>query len=437
VSHGPNQRLGAARAKPPIPGVRVVLDARPLQTPDRAPLAAAYIEGLLGAYDADPIEGESFAFFLRSDLPDPTLRYHDLEVIGRRLLPPTRIFGSAGMTVDPFLLRGASLGVAWRAERAGAAGAVYHVIGGGPLPIAPGLPVVATLLDLAPWEMPETFQQSMAARFGHRLRAQLLREAAAVVVGTAAVGVAARRLLHVPREHLRIVPLAARRGFGGRSTKRGERAAADLRAKLGVDDRFLVFSGRFDARLDHGALFGALATLAAQPRPPGLDATIAWPPQVVLAGASPGDRASIARAAARHGVGESLVYAPALSTEALAGLVRSARAAIMPVLSEAAGLPVVEALAVGTPVVASAVGALAELVGRAGLLVEPRDAERLATAIAAIWADDSVHDRVAAAAVEGAKGHRRTWADVASETRAIYAEVGVREPSGGAATRPG
>jgi glycosyltransferase involved in cell wall biosynthesis len=426
VSPDATDRLGQPRAGPTTPGVRVVLDARPIQTPDRAPLAAAYIEGLLGAFDADPIEGESFAFFLRSDLADPTTRYRNLHVVGRRLLPPTRILRSAGMTVDPFLLRGASLGVAWRAERMGAAGAIYHVIGGGPLPIAPGLPVVATLLDLAPWEMADTFQQSLAARFGHRLRAQLLREAASVVVGTQAVAVAARRLLHIPRDHIRVVPLAARTGFGGRTTKRADRASVALREKLGLDERYFVVTGRFDARLDHAALLGAIAILGARPRPRGLDPAIAWPPQVLLAGASPDDRASIARAAQRHGVGESLVYAPALSTEALAGLVRSARAAILPVLSEAAGLPVIEALAAGTPVVASAVGALPELVGRAGLLVEPRDPERLATALGTMWAEDAVHDRIVVAARETARGHRRTWADVASETRTIYAEVGVR-----------
>lgn len=430
-------RLGSATPAPTIPGVRVVLDARPLQAPDRAPLAAAYLEALLGAYDADPLEGESFAFFLRSDLPDPTTRYRNLEVIGRRLLPPTRILRAAGMTVDPFLLRGASLGVAWRAERSGAAGAVYHVIGGGPLPIAPGLPVVATLLDLAPWEMPEVFQQSIAARFGHRLRAQLVRDAAAVVVGTRAVEVTTRRLLHVPREHVRLVQLAPRPAFAARQTKRTERETAELRDRLGVDERFLIFTGRFDARLDHGALLGALASLAAQPRPPDLDAASAWPPQVLLAGASPDDRAAIARKALRHGIGESLIYAPALSTAALAGLVRAARGAILPVLSESAGLPIVEALAMGTPVVASAVGALPELVGRAGLLVEPADPERLAVAIATLWADDAVHGRVAAAARERTKGKRRTWADVATETRAIYAEVGVRGGPSDVATAPG
>lgn len=423
---GGAQRLGARKSARVIPGVRVVLDARPLQTPDRAPLAAAYLEGLLGAFDADPLAGESFAFFLRSDLADPTRRFRNLDVVGRRLLPPTRILGAAGMTIDPFILRGASLGVAWRAERSGAAGAVYHVIGGGALPIAPDLPVIATLLDLAPWEMPGAFQQTIAGRFGHRIRAQLLRDADAVIVGTEAAGRAARRLLHVRRERLRVVRLAPRPAFAARSTRRAERETAELRERLGVGERYLVFTGRFDARLDHGTLLGALAILAGRPRPKGLDAGIAWPPQVVLAGASPDDRASIARAAARVGIGNALAYVPAVATDALAGLVRSARAVVLPVFSDAAGLPIVEALAVGTPVVASAVGALPELVGRAGLLVEPRDPDRLAIALSTIWADDNVHARVAGPARERVRGRRRSWADVASETRAVYAEVGVR-----------
>jgi glycosyltransferase involved in cell wall biosynthesis len=421
-------RLGSTARTSVTPGVRVVLDARPLQTPERAPLAAAYLEELLGAYDADPLPGESFALFLRSDLPDPTARYRRLEVIGRRLLPPTRMLGAAGMTIDPFILRGASLGVAWRAERGGAAGAVYHVIGGGPLPIAPGIPLVVTLLDLAPWEMADTFQQSVAGRFGHRLRAQLLREAAAVIVGTEAVAERARRILHLKRERIRVVGLAARPAFLAKATRRSEREAADLRSRLGLGDRYLVFTGRYDARLDHEALLGALASLNRQSRPPNLDEPIGWPPRVVLAGASPADRASIARAAARQGIGELLVYAPALTVEALAGLVRFSRAAVLPVLSEAAGLPIVEAIATGTPVVASAVGAVPELVGRAGLLVEPGDPARLATALATIWADDVVHGRVAGAARERPNAPHRSWADIARETRAIYADVGVRTP---------
>jgi glycosyltransferase involved in cell wall biosynthesis len=334
---------------------------------------------------------------------------------------------SGAMTLDPFLLRGAVIGSAWRAERGGAAGAVSHAVGGGPLPIASGLPVVVTLLDLAPWELPEAFQRSVASRFGQRLRGQLLREAAAVIVGSDATAQAARRLLHIRRDRLRVVRLAPRAGFGLPPTEGSDGAVARLRERFGLADRYLVLTSRFDARLDLDTLLRALSALAAGGRPDRLDASIPWPPRVLLVGASPGDRASIARAAARKGIGEALAYAPGLPAADLAGLVREARAVILPVLSEASGLPVIEALASGTPVVASSVGPLPELIGPAGLLVEPRDVDRLAVALSTIWTDDAVRDRIAATARGRAERDPRTWAAVARETRTIYAEVGTGE----------
>ena len=80
-----------------------------------------------------------------------------------------------------------------------------------------------------------------------------------------------------------------------------------------------------------------------------------WPPRILLVGASPDDRAALARAAAREQVGDALAYAPHLPDARLAALVRGARAAILPVLSEAAGFAAIDALACGTPIVASAV----------------------------------------------------------------------------------
>jgi glycosyltransferase involved in cell wall biosynthesis len=224
------------------------------------------------------------------------------------------------------------------------------------------------------------------------------------------------------------VPFAPRPAFAEPAHDAGRSAAAGLSEKLGLGARYLVFSGRFDARLDLATLLGALAALAAQGRPSGLAEDVLWPPRVLVVGASPEDRAAVARLAARRSVGEALAYAPGMSVEDLAGLVRGARAAILPVLSEAVGLPVIEALAAGTPVVASAVGPLPELVGPAGLLVEPRDPDRLAVAIATIWADDTVHQGLARAADDRAAQPPRTWADVAADTRAVYAEVGIRRP---------
>jgi glycosyltransferase involved in cell wall biosynthesis len=429
VTQGAHAPLGSADpglATGRVAGVRVVLDARPLQEPDRAPLTAVYLNALLGAFDSEPVSGESFALLLGSDLDDPTQRFERLSVVGRRLLPPTRLLRSAVLTVDPFLLSGASLGAAWRADRGGAAGAVYHAVGGS-IPLVTGLPLVVTLLDLAPWELPGAYQRGAASRFGQRLRARLLRDAAAVIVGTGAVGASARRLLHIPRDRIRVVALAPRPAFraweSGPVVTRSSRDPRAERDRLGLPERYVIYSGRYDARQDLGTLLRALAELAAAGRPVGLPSDAPWPPRVLFAGASPDDRAALARAAAREGVGETLAYAPRLDDDRLASLVRGARAALLPVVSDSAGLAAIEAIASGTPVVASAVGALPEIVGSAGILVEPRDPARLAQALATAFVDDRVHGSLVALARERADAQQRTWVDVARETRAIYAEA--------------
>ena len=403
-------------------GVRVIMDLRPLQAPERAPLTAAYLEQLLIALDADPRKGESFAFLLALDLDDPTAgRWPGLEVIGRRLLPPTRLLRSGALTLDPFMLRGASIGSGWRAEKGGAAGSVYCAAAGA-LPIASGIPIVASLLDLAPWQLPEAWQKGRAAKFGQRLRARLLKDAAAVIVPSKAAGADARRLLRVRQTALRVVALAPRAAFRPDAIT----GAAAERERLGLGERYAVYEGRFDARHDLDTLLEALAALAGEAPPAGVPAE-SWPPRIAVVGASPDDRTEISRAAARAGVGEALVYAQAPDDARLASLVAGARFLVQPVRSDAAGTAAMEALAAGVPVVATGVGALPEIVGPAGILVEPGDPRRLAAAVRAAWSDDALLAGLRSAARERPAAHR-TWADVASETRAIWSEAALPAP---------
>jgi glycosyltransferase involved in cell wall biosynthesis len=407
-------------------GLRVVMDVRALQEPARAPRTAAYLDGLLGAFDADPQPGESFAFLLASDEDDPTTRFANLEVIGRRLLPPTRLLRSAALTVDPFVLRGASLGAAWRAERGGAAGAVYHTAGG-TLPIAASLPTVATMLDLAPWELPGAFQRTATSRFGQRLRGRLLRDAAAVLVASDAVARSARRLVHLRRDRVRVIPLAPRPAYavGPVALARRSRKARSITDGLGLGDRYLVYPGRHDIRQDASTMLAALAALSRAGRPADLEPGAPWPPRVLVLDTTPDDRASLARIATRQAASDHLIYAPMLPADDAAAIVAASRGVVLPMVSDASGLAALDALAAGVPVIASAVGALADTVGTAGILVEPRDRERLAAALAAAWGDEPVRDGIVAAARERAAG-LRSWGEVAADVRAIYAEVGVR-----------
>ena len=86
-----------------------------------------------------------------------------------------------------------------------------------------------------------------------------------------------------------------------------------------------------------------------------------------------------------------------LSRPLLAKLIRGARAVLFPSIWEGFGLPVLEAMQLGTPVLTSNLGALAEVAGDAALLVDPHDVAAIAEGIKALDGDDTLRDRLASA----------------------------------------
>jgi glycosyltransferase involved in cell wall biosynthesis len=226
-------------------------------------------------------------------------------------------------------------------------------------------------------------------------------------------------------EQIEVVRLAADAAFNPGAAE--PRLVADLRTRYDLPDRYLVFAGRYDARKDLATLFAALAALRQEAPPRGgakSAGEMPWPPVVVLAGAGGTEHEeapAVARAARYAGVADMIRLTPRLAPEELAALEAASIGHVQPALSDGTGLAVLEALAVGVPVIASSVGALPEIVGTAGIVVEPRDVPRMATAIRTLWEDGSVARQVTRAAAARAKGPRRTWADVAEETRRVYA----------------
>lgn len=423
-------RLEARTRHAPVAATRVVIDVRPLQEPERAPVTSEYLGQLLAAFAADPLAGESFVVLTRALRADPTveLERSGLPVAGRRVLPPTsRIFRSAGLTLDSFLLRAAELGAgtgvtAPDGAAPAAVGSVFHTAGGA-VPLGSRLPVVATLLDVAPWELPDVYLASTAARFGHRLRRRVLHDAARVIVCSAATAAMARRRLHLPRERVAIVPLAVDPQF--RAAGRDPLRQAELRQRLGLPPRYLAFGGHYDARKDMATLFDAVRAIDAGAMPAGRTDKSAGPPAIVFAGPfdSADERATLLTAVLRSGAAGRIEVAPLLTPAEHAALIGGAIGFVYPALSEATGVPVLEALSLGVPVIASRTGTLPEQVGGAGIIVEPRDARRLASALSAMWETSTLAGQLTRAARARADAAGRTWQDVARETRAVYAAV--------------
>ncbi|RLC64064.1 MAG: glycosyltransferase family 1 protein, partial [Chloroflexi bacterium] len=101
---------------------------------------------------------------------------------------------------------------------------------------------------------------------------------------------------------------------------------------------------------------------------------------------------------------------------------RGAVAFVFPSRYEGFGLPPLEALACGTPVVGSAAASLPEVVGDAGVLLPPDDAEGMAEALIQLATDEVFRARLSRRAL--AQAARFSWERTARETLSAYREVG-------------
>ncbi|MFF2734155.1 glycosyltransferase family 4 protein, partial [Streptomyces cyaneofuscatus] len=133
----------------------------------------------------------------------------------------------------------------------------------------------------------------------------------------------------------------------------------------------------------------------------------------------------VARAIERHGLADAVEFVKGISDAELVDLVRSAQVSCVPSLYEGFSLPAAEAMATGTPLVATTGGAIPEVSGRDGetcLAVAPGDADALAGALARLLADPELRARLGAAGRERVLANF-TWARAAAGTAELYRQA--------------
>lgn len=129
----------------------------------------------------------------------------------------------------------------------------------------------------------------------------------------------------------------------------------------------------------------------------------------------------ILEAPAKLGIEDRIIFTGFIPTEDLVCLTSGAAALLQPSLWEGFGIPVIEAMACGTPAIVSNVSSLPEVVGDAGLLVDPYSTDQIEQAIRTIISDKKLRDRYSKAAIQQAK--KFSWEKTAKIILRIFEKV--------------
>ena len=280
---------------------------------------------------------------------------------------------------------------------------VFHS-GDGGFPRGRAIPVVATVFDLTPRLFPEYHTRLNRLYYSRRFR-WLANRANRILAISDATKRDFCRLYDYPADRVDVTLLA--RGHAPQPVDSSRRLAA-LRAEHRLGDAPYVLSvGTLEPRKNHLRLIHAFERGAA-----------AHDAHLVLAGKHGWMWGPIVQAVQESRFQSRIHVLGAVSEQDLVALYAGASAFAYPSLYEGFGLPVLEAMAAGAPVLASNVSSLPEVAGEAAVLVDPDDERAIADALVRLLADRPFRDELARRGRE--RERTFTWARTAEATLASY-----------------
>jgi glycosyltransferase involved in cell wall biosynthesis len=181
-----------------------------------------------------------------------------------------------------------------------------------------------------------------------------------------------------------------------------------LREKYGLPERFVLYIGTIEPRKNLHRLVAAFAAVAAEDAEIGL----------VIVGKMGWMMDSLSRTVEQWGLLSRTIFTGFIPEEEKPSFFAACEIFVYPSLYEGFGLPVLEAMACGTPTITSNISSLPEVAGDAAVLIDPRNVDELAAAIRALLADQPMRQELRRRGIERSK--QFTWENTASRTANIY-----------------
>ena len=186
---------------------------------------------------------------------------------------------------------------------------------------------------------------------------------------------------------------------------------AEIRARYAKHQPYLLFVGTIEPRKNISALVDALKILCAR----------GFPHRLLIVGRKGWLYQPTFDHVQETGMSDAVDFLDFVPDDDLSVLLSGCDAFVFPSLYEGFGLPPLEAMACGAPVICSNTSSLPEVVGDAALLVNPRDATEIANAIARVLTDSQLRDELRAKGF--AQAAKFSWERAARETLAVYQRV--------------
>ncbi len=286
---------------------------------------------------------------------------------------------------------------------------LYHGLANFELPLGfRGLRVV-TVHDLVPLRIPGAVPWKHSAFF-RLFTGPALRAADRIVAPSEHTRRDVLERFRISPDDIEVFPNWVTADFRPRDgTHRASQRAA---ARYGIHERFFVFVGVREPKKNLDRLLDAFGRLA--PRSEG-------PVDLAVVGPHGWSTEGLESHARALGLGDRVRFTGRVPQSDLVELLQDARALVFPSITEGFGLPVLEAMACGTAVIASRAGALPEVAGDAALYVDPLDVDVIAQAMTRLLDDPALADELGRRGLERAA--RWNEAQAASRLVTLYLDL--------------
>jgi len=270
-------------------------------------------------------------------------------------------------------------------------------------------PYVVTIHDCIHLRFPQYLPSQSAHVYARTMMRMSARRARRILTVSQASREDIVHFLGVPADKIDVIPNAIDADL---VTLAGDADVARVRERYQLHAPFVLYTGNIKPHKNVDRLIEAFSLL--RQRRPG-DVTL------VIIGDEASKYPKLRRLVHRHQLHKHVRFLGFVPDATLAALYRLASVFVFPSLYEGFGLPPLEAMALGAPVITSSVSSLPEVVGDAAVLIDPGSPASIADALARVLDDEALRADLIR------RGHERvkafSWARSAARTREVYAQA--------------